>query len=284
MGDPDKGYGSRQPGGWIFQATPYLEETAVREVGKGLPPAQKAEALKKQMSAVIPAFNCPSRRPAVALPAYAPDGKYVERDTGGSVLFPFNASPPDTIAKTDYGINGGSGRAPGTSPPMPPPNAAPPQATDCNGGWPNCVGMAADLLEVKKHFNGISTRYTGAKVAQITDGTSKTTLVGEKSMKPLFYDLGYGDPNDSPPYSKGNGGDNNSMYQGYDIDTIRWIGGLPVQDSNDLTADHDKNFGSAHPGGLNLATCDGSVQTISYDIDEEVWTSYGSRDDGKVAP
>ena len=61
-------------------------------------------------------------------------------------------------------------------------------------------------------------------MAQITDGTSKTALVGEKSMKPLFYDLGYGDPNDSPPYSKGNGGDNNSMYQGYDIDTIRWIG------------------------------------------------------------
>ena len=26
MGDPDKGFGRKQPGGWIYQATPYLEE------------------------------------------------------------------------------------------------------------------------------------------------------------------------------------------------------------------------------------------------------------------
>src|SRR5262245_17666305 len=34
MGDPDKGAGPQQPGGWIYQATPYLEETVVFEVGK----------------------------------------------------------------------------------------------------------------------------------------------------------------------------------------------------------------------------------------------------------
>lgn len=283
MGDPDKGYGAQQPGGWIYQTTPYLEETIVRDVGKGLAPAQKAEELKKQMSAVIPAFICPTRRQAIALPAYAPDGKYVERDTGGSELLPYNASPPSTLAKTDYAINGGSSRAPGTTPALPPPNAAPPLATDCGGGWPNCVGIDGDFKNIMDNFNGISTRYTGARIAQITDGTSKTTLVGEKSMKPLFYDLGYGDPSDTPPFSKGNGGDNNSMYQGYDIDTIRWIGRVPEQDAPTLPADHDRNFGSAHSGGLNLATCDGAVQTIGYDIDEDVWSSYGSRKDGKIA-
>jgi prepilin-type N-terminal cleavage/methylation domain-containing protein/prepilin-type processing-associated H-X9-DG protein len=284
MGDPDKGYGPQQPGGWIYQVTPYLEEQVVFGIGKGLQPAQKAEELKKQMSAVIPAFVCPSRRRAAALPAFAPDGKYAERDTGGAELLPYNVSPPDTMAKTDYAINGGSGRAPGTTPAMPPPNAGPPLATDCAGGWPNCLGMEADFKSIKDSFNGVSTRYAGAKVAQITDGTSKTALVGEKSMKPLFYDLGYGDPSDSPPFSKGNGGDNNSMYQGYDIDTIRWIGREPVQDSDDLPADHDRNFGSAHPGSLNLAMCDGSVQSISHDIDKEVWESYGSRKDAKIAP
>jgi prepilin-type processing-associated H-X9-DG protein len=281
MGDPDKGYGPQQPGGWIYQAAPYLEEQIVFDIGKGLQPAQKAQELKKQMSAVIPAFVCPSRRPATALPAYAPDGKYAERDTTGSELLPYNVAAPDTMAKTDYAINGGQGRAPGTTPPMPPPNAAPPLATDCGGGFPNCVGMAEDLRNIKNSFNGVSTRYTGARVAQITDGTSKTALVGEKSMKPLFYDLGYGDPSDSPPYSKGNGGDNNSMYQGYDIDTIRWISYKrpPAQDNNELDADHDKDFGSAHPGSLNLAMCDGSVQSISFDVDPLVWNTYGSRKD-----
>jgi hypothetical protein len=32
-----------------------------------------------------------------------------------------------------------------------------------------------------------------------------------------------------------------------------------------------------------MALCDGSVQTIAYDIDDDVWGSYGSRNDGKTA-
>src|SRR5688500_15583906 len=50
MGDPDKGYGPQQPGGWIYQAAPYLEEQIVFDISKGLQPAQKAQELKKQMS------------------------------------------------------------------------------------------------------------------------------------------------------------------------------------------------------------------------------------------
>src|SRR5262245_32207713 len=49
MGDPDKGYGPKQPGGWIYAATPYLEEGGIFTVGKGLPVSQKAQELKKQM-------------------------------------------------------------------------------------------------------------------------------------------------------------------------------------------------------------------------------------------
>jgi prepilin-type N-terminal cleavage/methylation domain-containing protein/prepilin-type processing-associated H-X9-DG protein len=281
MGDPDKGYGPQQPGGWIYQATPYLEEQAIRDVGKGLSPAAKAEALKQQMSAVIPVFNCPSRRRAIALSARNPLGKYTEVDDSGNEKPPYNAAVPDTLAKTDYAINGGSGRAPGTQSGGFPPNAAPPLATDCGGGYPNCVGMAADLDAIAKSWNGISTKMYGAKVSQITDGTSKTALVGEKALPPRFYDTGYGDP---PTYGGGSdGGDNNSMYQGYDLDTTRWIGRVPQQDSDRLPADHYNDFGSAHPGGLHMAMCDGSVQAISYDIDEDVWSSYGARDDGKVA-
>ena len=73
------------------------------------------------------------------------------------------------------------------------------------------------------------------------------------------------------------------MYQGYDKDTTRWIGEVPEQDINDM-GNHAARFGSAHAGGMNLAFCDGSIQTISYDIDEDVWGSYGSRHDGKIAP
>jgi prepilin-type processing-associated H-X9-DG protein len=282
MGDPDKGYGPAQPGGWIYAATPYLEETNVFSVGKGLPVAQKAEELKKQMSAGISIFICPSRRSATTLTARNPLGKYAEVDTGGAEKPPYNAGIPDRLAKTDYAINGGSGFTPGTNPPMPPPNAAPPLATDCSPGpFPNCVSVAADLEQIGKSFNGISTRYTGAKIAQITDGTSKTALVGEKMMMPRFYDTGFGDP---PNYDKNDGGDNSSMYQGFDLDNTRKIGPVPEQDDDSLTAGHWDRFGSAHAGGLNMSFCDGSVQTVAYDIDEDVWGSYGNREDGKIAP
>jgi prepilin-type N-terminal cleavage/methylation domain-containing protein len=293
MGDPDKGYGPQQPGGWIYQATPYLEEMNVFQVGAGLPPAQKAEALKQQMSAVIPVFNCPTRRSAVGLTAFNPNGLYVE----GPGKPPFNAAPPQSLAKTDYAINGGHIKVPDTWQQLVP-NAAPPLATDCGAGpFPNCNPPGIVQNELKAiagvrpggtvnpdlAFSGVSTRYTGIKMAQITDGTSKTALVGEKAMVPQFYDLGYGEGND---YNSFNGGDNNSMYQGYDIDNTRWIGSVPQQDNDDadFKRSHHDRFGSAHAGGINLSFCDASVQTMSYDIDEDVWGSYGRRNDGKVAP
>lgn len=280
MGDPDKGHGAKQPGGWIYHATPYLEETAVFEVGKGLTGLQKADELKKQLGAGIPTFVCPTRRTVTSLSSRNPLGLYTEVDTSGTEKPPYNASIPDMLAKTDYAINGGSGAHPSTQSGGYPPNAAPPLATDCGGGWANCVGLAADLKDIDDNFNGISTRCTGAKIAQITDGTSKTALVGEKALPVRFYLTGYGDP---PKYDSGDGGDNNSMYQGYDYDNTRWIGGVPEQDNDSagFTAGHHARFGSAHAGALNMSFCDGSVQSIAYDIDDYVWGGYGARNNDR---
>ena len=40
------------------------------------------------------------------------------------------------------------------------------------------------------------------------------------------------------------------------------------------------SFGSAHSGGLNMATCDGAVRSVSYLIDTEVHRRLGNRCDG----
>ena len=123
-------------------------------------------------------------------------------------------------------------------------------------------------------FNGISTRYTGAKIRQITDGTSKTALVGEKALPPRFYETGYGERGTN--YANNNGGDNSSMYQGYDIDNTRWIGAVPEQDSRrSRHTSFDSVSAAAHPGGMNMALCDGSVQYHRLRHRRQVWGMYG---------
>src|SRR5258708_10086117 len=90
--------------------------------------------------------------------------------------------------------------------------------------------------------------YGGSSVGlkKISDGLTKTYLLGEKSLQPQQYD-----PSTLSNPTR-NWGDDQSMYQGYDFDSARWCGNsfpqapstlpaasntawLPVQDKNDST-------------------------------------------------
>jgi len=290
MGDPDLGVGRQQPGGWIYASAPYLEEQAVYNLGKGLAWNDKKAELSKQMQQVVPVFNCPSRRSGLNQPARSPGGKYCD---GGNDANLKNALIPDTLAKTDYAINIGGFR-PGPPAWTPDDGAggssgAPSewclQGTDLDGNsvpgaYPACdwhmggAGAAGEQTrrEYWMGFNGISGWRIAARMGQIIDGASQTVLVGEKWLAPQFYD-GVCDSTDPNP-SKGNKGDNNSMYQGYDPDNGRT--GAPVQDGD---GEHSSNFGSPHPGGANIAFCDGSVRTINYDDDDVVWIELVRRND-----
>ena len=36
-GDPDRGFGQRQPGGWMYNILPFIELDAIHELGAGIP-------------------------------------------------------------------------------------------------------------------------------------------------------------------------------------------------------------------------------------------------------
>jgi len=112
--------------------------------------------------------------------------------------------------------------------------------------------------------------------AKITDGTSKTFLLGEKYVR-------------SDSYEGGGYSDDKGWTDGWDPDAIRSTCFQPYPDSDGYQfqslgdADifgHDKDipyFGSAHPGGFHGIYADGSTRSVNYDIDVVLFNSLATR-------
>jgi prepilin-type N-terminal cleavage/methylation domain-containing protein/prepilin-type processing-associated H-X9-DG protein len=273
MGNPDHGLGLRQEGGWIYQVSDFLENQNVKKIGGGgLSGAALRAALKDQALVVVPTFNCPTRRPAQLYPNYE------------TVIF--NADPSPFAAKSDYAANGG--HAVSFSSGRPAPNGE--AVTSCMN-YPNCNWVTSDTW-IAETWSGIVADRAGAKISQITDGTSRTAAAGEKWVSHYFYEIATnrtsGEPADNPA-------DNSSMYQGYDQDTVRAISGsadpeggqnLPHMDTEftgspaNAGASYRLSFGSAHSSAVNMVMCDGSVQSYEFNVDPLVWNEVGGRADG----
>jgi prepilin-type N-terminal cleavage/methylation domain-containing protein len=282
-GDPNAGTGSRQPGGWIYQTLPFMEFATVADLGLGLTGDALVSALTQQAQSAIPIFNCSSRRTAQPYPA-------VE-------LRPWNYKPLDLAAKTDYAANAGTD--PGARAAMGPIMKVPFVTSDCRGSYPNCVWMNEQWW-IDKNWNGIVGDHSGVLLTEITDGTSRTMLAGEKWVYTLYYDLGSIDAdfdNNTNQMAADNPGDNGSMYAGYDYDNVRTTGNgvernyPPMPDSeydrknpqsDKKGAHYQQRFGGPHPAGFNLVQCDGSVDTWGFDIDPILWVRLGSRNDGEL--
>jgi prepilin-type N-terminal cleavage/methylation domain-containing protein/prepilin-type processing-associated H-X9-DG protein len=253
-GDPDMGFGAKQPGGLFYNLLPFIGMDDVHDIGKGS--STKSSALALQKSSVVPLFYCPSRRKAVGYPL-----------TEDSV----NSAQPTPLlgAKTDYAANGGS-TPDGSSSPL---VGAGPADTSCLSNYPNC-NWANDLNAVRKQ-NGVSGERTEVQPAHITDGMDCTLLAGEKSMNPIYYDTGTC------------AADKNSAYQGNGWNTNRWTGAggqfTPIPDAAS-SEDGSYRFGSAHAGGFNVVFCDGSAKMIRYGVDLNIWYRLGRRNDGQTIP
>ena len=109
------------------------------------------------------------------------------------------------------------------------------------------------------------------RIRDITDGASKTYLVGEKYLDPDFYDTG-SDP-----------ADDESIYAGFANGVTRMTVYYVYQDTPGLQT-FPAGFGSAHADIFNMSMCDGSVHPISYSIPPSLHQALSTRNGGEVIP
>jgi prepilin-type N-terminal cleavage/methylation domain-containing protein len=71
LGHPDRGQGVKQPGGWIFNILPYIEQSSSYKMQSGLTGSSLQTAAASMLQTPISALYCPSRRPAALYPNLA---------------------------------------------------------------------------------------------------------------------------------------------------------------------------------------------------------------------
>lgn len=286
-GDADRGTDWRQPGGWIYNILPFLEQQSLYEMGAGLPTAQKNAAHLQRLSTPLSMLYCPSRRSAIVYPW--DNVNIVAR-------YVVNGGTPTYVVRNDYVGNGGSCYTSANAPINPPAwNSAPPNT----GAGPaslaeveNPPGQMTSVARttfanIGKYADGIFFAGSMTTMSDVSDGTSQTYMLGEKHINPGCYETG------------GDYGDNEDALAGDNADISRWtarygIGtdGQPIEpyppafDPDEplgyISHTFYRAFGSAHSNGFHMAFCDGSVRMINYSIDLAIHAKLSSRKDGFI--
>lgn len=230
-GAADRGYDQKQPGGWTFNVLTFLEQSSIRDLATGGP------STAQMLQTPVAIYYCPSRRGAQLYPV------------GPGLPAIVNSDAVTEAAKLDYAVCSGDTII--DTPPGPP--STNPSVLQ-SYPWPPY-----------RNATGVSYVLTRIRMAEVTDGTSQTAMVGEKYLARMHYRSGL------------SFGDDHPLFIGDDADNRRWTDELPRKDGTDDDVQH---FGSAHSGGCNFVLCDGSTRTISYTIDASVFKNLGNRHDG----
>lgn len=252
MGDPDRGTGREQPGGWVYALLPFLEQDALYLQGADGDPntltQQQLDGSARRIQTPLSMHQCPSRRRPAAWPVQS------------HLVQPHGSATASLQARTDYAACAGDQVTPWSL--SGPDSLATAADMTKNSTWPNVLAEATGICFLRSQVT----------VAEIRDGTSNTFMIGEKYLTPDAY------------YTGTDGADNESMYCGYDNDNHRSVhydlNSTIWSPKQDTPGEYNSyRFGSAHAGGFNMAFCDGSVHTISYSIDRETYRRLGHRRD-----
>ena len=241
--------------GWAFQILPYIEEVSIHAI-----------TTQAQLDVVsAPMYNCPSRR------------RQTQWTTLGTWLIDYAAVTPGRTEWLTTDVNKlNEGDFWGWH-----------NANLCNSGglsnpciWRVRAGLKFHGIIVRTDWDSEKTppgpvgNTSPTKMANITDGASKTLMVAEKR---LHSDL----------YETGDWHDDRGWTAGWDGDTVR-ASYYPIgsDEPSNATNIDERNYGfclgSAHVSGIHGLFGDGSVRGISYDIDLVTLNRLGQRDDGEA--
>ncbi|MBA3480606.1 MAG: DUF1559 domain-containing protein [Pirellulales bacterium] len=268
--DPDRGVGAKQSGGWPYSILPFVEAAALHSKGKGASGTAKRDALTEVLQTPLAVFNCPSRRTAQA---------YANGDANAGPNINHNCGNPATLARCDYAANLGPITRPFFGDPAAPPFGIytqwgpGPNPTQADQG----LGFASVSFDTFKYCLGVIYQRSEINLKHITDGASNTYMIGEKNVNPDYYSGGNSASNKDI-------GDDQAIWMSDDLDNNRNTGPVnsagvssapPVQDRPGLS--FVTSFGSAHAATFQMAMCDASVRSVSYDIDVNTHAAFGTR-------
>lgn len=238
-GMPERGFDQRQPGGWVYNLLPDIEAQDLHDLGRGANAGEQCQLSAKRLATPHGLLNCPSRRSAETWPT---------TERRAHLRQPRGTDPVFEVARADYAGNGGDVYPSAIDGPLTL------EEGDSAFHWPNTRAITG-LFCVRSQYS----------LNHVADGASTTYLLGEKYLPPDEYFTG-ADP-----------GDDESMYNGFCVDTNRFGFEPPLQDT--LALRKPQAFGSAHPATCNFALCDGSVQAVDYQIDADIHRAFCNRTD-----
>jgi prepilin-type N-terminal cleavage/methylation domain-containing protein len=278
LGDPDRGFGKNQPGGWMFNLLPYCEQLQIYELESDGDPnvltRQQRVAAAKVVESPLSILNCPARRDNKVYP--------LTNHEGGSLGF-FNSVTPKAAGRSDYAINSGHvynewhngtlGQGPTSY--------SDAEKWTANRTWGSEQPRYLSTPNGEESMSGVSYERSTVAIRHVSDGLSHTYLIGERYIPIAHYETGL------------NRGDNETWCTGFNNDNYRKTGELvadhlvgltPVPDSEPESRlnDPDGRFGSAHAGNWNASFCDGSVRSVTYDLEWRVHRDLGHRCDGNA--
>ena len=257
-GDPDNGLGVNQPGGWTYQLLPFIEQENTFSLGgdgtetirdaSGRPVSAASmtqiNGHRQRLLVVVSEFACPSR------------GRSMPMQKSGSSNYLNGFNPVAESIPLDYAMSVGG------------------PTTVLN----NARGVMLPLGEVRDN-GGMAVAGMAVQGQMVTDGLSKTLLLGERFLPQQHYHTGMHPADDRGIY-EGGGWDSYRMSSDVAVDQLGTRKPVRPPYPDDSSSDQSLGFGSAHLGVCGFLFVDGSTQFLNYEIDPLLFALLGWRNDG----